>query len=52
MWALIIDDVVVELTDVNPEGRFHPSLIWVSCSKSVKTGMSYKDGVFTKKEDE
>nr|WP_284147736.1 phage tail assembly chaperone [Pseudomonas putida] len=26
------------MTDINPEGRFHPGLDWRSCSEAVKTG--------------
>ncbi len=28
MWALIADGVVAEITDIDPAGRFHPSLQW------------------------
>ncbi|PMY60181.1 MULTISPECIES: tail fiber assembly protein [Pseudomonas] len=41
MWALIIDEVVVEVTDIDPAGRFHPDLIWTSCPKTVLPGWTY-----------
>lgn len=46
MWALIIDGIVRELTDEDPEGRFHPDLIWVTCDSSVMVGWSYVAGAF------
>ncbi len=30
MWARIENGTVAELTDVDPDGRFHPSLAWIS----------------------
>lgn len=46
MWALIQDNKVAEVTDVDPAGRFHPSFEWVSCSGQVQVGMSFIDGIF------
>lgn len=37
-WALIVDYVVVEITDIDPEGRFHPDLLWLPCSSEVEAG--------------
>ncbi|MGH0110774.1 hypothetical protein [Escherichia coli] len=28
MWVRIEKNKVEEITEINPEGRFHPSLIW------------------------
>ncbi|EPG4957838.1 hypothetical protein M2O49_000463 [Citrobacter amalonaticus] len=47
MWALIIDGIVNEVTDINPEGRFHPSLAWIPCSTEVLPGWQYDDGEFS-----
>lgn len=46
MWALIIDDRVYEITDVNPKDRFDPAMVWVKCPKTVEQGWSYIDGKF------
>jgi hypothetical protein len=35
-WARIIDDVVIEITDIDPEGRFHPDLVWEEISEEVE----------------
>jgi len=35
-WARIVDDVVIEITDVDPEGRFHPDLIWETVPENVE----------------
>ena len=50
MWARIENNTVMELTDVNPEGRFHPSLIWVKCPTDAEQGYLYVGEVFTKPE--
>lgn len=47
MWALIIDGEVRELTDIDPEGRFHASLVWVDCPDYVRPGYTYDGEVFT-----
>lgn len=41
MWARIVNYRVAEVTDLSPEGRFHPSLTWVDCSPQVKPGWRY-----------
>ncbi|CAB5523771.1 Uncharacterised protein [Pseudomonas putida] len=46
MWALIIDGTVREVTEIDPAGRFHPSLSWVGCGADVSPGDRYDDGVF------
>jgi len=46
MWARIESNKVVELTDIDPKARFHPSLVWVKCAATVTVGMLYVDGKF------
>jgi hypothetical protein len=46
MWARIENNVVVELTDINPEGRFHKDLVWKSCNSSVQVGWIYEGNEF------
>lgn len=41
MWARLENNVVMELTDIDPEGRFHPSLIWVECPEDTQYGYIY-----------
>src|SRR5690606_11595842 len=41
MWARIEGDRVAEITDIDPAGRFHPSLVWVGCSSDVAPGWHY-----------
>lgn len=41
MWARIENNVVVELTDFDPEGRFHPEMIWVPCTQLTQVGWVY-----------
>ncbi len=38
MWARIERGIVVELTDLDPEGRFHPDLVWTPCTSDVAVG--------------
>lgn len=35
MWAHVVDGTVVEITDIDPDGRFHESFIWVKCPAAV-----------------
>ncbi|HWD30934.1 MAG TPA: hypothetical protein VG536_05075 [Pseudomonas sp.] len=51
MWALIQDNTVVETTDVDPNGRFHPDLNWRACSEQVQPGWLFKEGLFSEKVD-
>lgn len=51
MWARIENNTVMELTDVNPEGRFHPSLIWVKCPTDVAQGYLYDGNEFKEPEE-
>lgn len=46
MWARIEENTVVEKTDIDPEGRFHSSLVWVACSADTELGMRYQDEEF------
>jgi len=46
MWARIENYTVMELTDIDPTDRFHPSLIWVVCPVETAQGMIYADGKF------
>lgn len=46
MWARIENDTVAELTDIDPEGRFHPSIEWVACHKPVEMGWAYSGSEF------
>ncbi|MBY5940393.1 hypothetical protein KUW00_05765 [Halomonas sp. DP5N14-9] len=47
MWARIENGAVVEITDADPFGRFHPSIEWVSCGKQVEVGWSYDASGFS-----
>lgn len=51
-WALIEDGFVKEVTDTDPEGRFHNSLEWVPCSEVVCAGMIYSCGEFSAQPDD
>ncbi|SDC64515.1 Phage tail assembly chaperone protein [Pseudomonas guariconensis] len=46
MWALIVDGAVREVTEIDPAGRFHPTLTWVGCGAEVAPGDRYDDGAF------
>lgn len=41
MWARIENGTVAEITDIDPVGRFHPSLEWVRCGEDVLPGWAY-----------
>jgi len=47
MWARIENSTVAEITDIDPDGRFHPSIEWVACSKRVEVGWSYDESRFS-----
>lgn len=49
MWARIEGDMVAEITDADPSGRFHPSLKWVECTDGVLPGATYINGKFGEK---
>ncbi|WP_237387341.1 hypothetical protein [Xenorhabdus sp. Sc-CR9] len=50
-WARLENNVVTELTDTNPDGRFHPLLIWVKCPTDTRTGCIYENGKFIQPDD-
>lgn len=47
MWARIENSAVAEVTDINPAGRFHPSLVWMECDTQVQPGWLCEGGDFT-----
>lgn len=48
IWHRIENSVVVETTDIDPAGRFHPSLVWVvDGSAEAEVGWNWDDGTFT-----
>ncbi len=48
MWARIEFGSAVELTDQDPEGRFHPSLLWVACAENTQIGDQWDGNTFTR----
>ena len=38
-WIRLDNDRVVETTDTDPKGRFHPDLKWIKAATSVEVGM-------------
>lgn len=46
MWAHIIDGKVVEVTDIDPKGRFHESFVWVKCPVNVRHGWLFDGSDF------
>lgn len=46
MWARIDAGHVAELTDTDPAGRFHPSLVWRVATANVQPGWTYDGTVF------
>lgn len=47
LWHRIENNTVVESTDIDPAGRFHPSLIWVTDDgANAQVGWTYLAGVF------
>ena len=50
MWALIFDGEVAEITDIEPDGRYHPDFVWIACEKNTQVGMLYKDNQFVGKQ--
>lgn len=49
MWARIENATVAEVTNIDPQGRFHPALVWVACSGDTLPGMQYINGKFAEK---
>ncbi len=52
MWARIENNTVMELTDVDTTGRFHPSLLWVMCPDYVQPGYLYDGSEFKEPEEQ
>lgn len=46
-WALIVGGVAVEITSIDPAGRFPPDMQWEPCSSGVAEGWIYSGGVFS-----
>ena len=40
-WARIENNTVMEITNIDPEGRFHPALIWAECPEEVEQHWTY-----------
>lgn len=51
MWARIDNGIVAEITDTDPDGRFHPDINWHACDDSVEVGYKHDDGKFMPAED-
>lgn len=43
-WARIKDNVIVEIIDFDPEGKFHPDIVWQEVPNNAETGMVNRDG--------
>ena len=46
MWARIGNGTVAEITDVDPAGRFHPSMQWHACPAGVLPGWLFDGQAF------
>lgn len=46
MWAHIESNIVVELTDIDPDGRFHPDMKWVACPGNIQPGWEFDGADF------
>jgi hypothetical protein len=42
-WALIVEGIVIETTDIDPDGRFVPELVWVECPEDVDQKWLYDE---------
>ena len=47
MWALIDNGEVREITDIDPDGRYHEDFVWVVCPEEVRPGWLYSGGNFS-----
>ena len=47
MWARIENNIVKEVVDTDPEGRFTSDLIFVKCDETIKEHYTYENNVFT-----
>lgn len=48
MWARIENGAVAELTDIDPAGRFHPSLQWEMADATVQVGDLYDGQTYSR----
>lgn len=46
MWALIDNQTVREVTDIDPSGRFHADFIWIECPADVLPDWLFDSGEF------
>ena len=46
LWALIVDGAAREVTDIDPAGRYHPSLNWQPCDSEVREGDTWTGEAF------
>jgi hypothetical protein len=51
MWALVFKKHVVETTNIDPAGRFHPDIQWIACKAHVQPGWGYDGTKFTPPEE-
>ena len=51
MWARIESNVVVEVVEVDPTGRFHESLVFVFSEDAIEVGDAYDGSTFSAQED-
>lgn len=54
MWARIENDTVKEITNIDPAGRFHSSLVWVEFDPNetdVHQGYKYNGSQFSAPSD-
>lgn len=47
MWARIENGNVAEVAEIDPAGRFHPSIQWASCGADVQAGWQFDGAIFT-----
>lgn len=47
-WARVENDIVMETTDIDPEGRFTPDIVaqFRECPEEVEQGWTYIDGIW------
>lgn len=48
MWALIVNGLAAQVTDVDPAGKSHPDLVWVSASAGTHEGDLYDGSTWSK----
>lgn len=40
-WARLEENIVFEVINFEPDGNFHESMVWKSCSSDVEQGWIY-----------